>query len=234
MLNVTERTLLKRFHWTWYNALKDTIDSGEFRNCTKAIQEERKKGIEIFPVKENVFNCFQLDMNNIRGIILGFDPYSNDTANGWAFATKSYRSKSLIKIEQGLQEQFQTKHLLKTNLTDWIKDGVLLLNSALTVRKGEAGSHYEIWKPFIRRVIEKVNLLGKPIFIISMGSKAKWHSDKILGNHFVIDIEHPSRASFEERNWNHGNCFIEANDFLVKHNSYPIKWIITDGNVTKT
>lgn len=225
LLNVTERTLLKRFHWTWYNALKDTIDNGEFRNITKYVQEERKKGIEIYPNKENVFNCFQLDMNNIRGIILAQDPYSNDTAIGYALATKSYRSKSLLKIEKSLQEQFETKHLLKTDLSDWIKQGILLLNSALTVRKGESGSHSDLWKPFIRRIIERVNLLDKSIFIIAMGGKAQSFGNKILDKHCLINVEHPSRATHEERDWIHDNCFIEANLFLTKINSKEIKWI---------
>ncbi len=235
LLTKTERTLLKRFHWTWYNALKDVIDGDELRKVTKTIQEYRVKGDEIFPEKDKVFNCFKLDMNLIRVVLMAQDPYPNDNANGYAFATSNgYCPPSLRKIEDALKREYETTSKLKTDLLDWHKQGVLLLNGALTVRKGEPNSHYDLWCIFMKQVVTQINLLPKPVGVIIAGTKGhKYYGNKFnVTKHHVILVEHPAKAHLEEREWNHQNCFSDVNDFLTQgkvtfsfQDVKPIKWI---------
>lgn len=225
-----EKAILTRLHWSWFNHLRDEINALWFSDLlTKINGEERNKYI-VYPDKTQVFRAFETDINKIRVCILAQDPYSNDNSNGLAFATnKSQKPVSLQSIEKAIKEDlhYPDNYVLKNDLLHLVNQGVLLLNSSLTVRKGEPNSHAVYWEKFIQRIMETLNNLPEPIVFILMGAKAA-RFKKYIGNfyHTIYEIEHPARAAYEQRTWEHNNVFNKTNQLLKLTTNNEIKWII--------
>lgn len=225
-----EKAILTRLHWSWFNHLRDEINALWFSDLlTKINGEERNKYI-VYPDKTQVFRAFETDINKIRVCILAQDPYSNDNSNGLAFATnKSQKPVSLQFIEKAIREDigYPDNYVLKNDLLHLVNQGVLLLNSSLTVRKGEPNSHAVYWEKFIQRIMETLNNLPEPIIFILMGAKTA-RFKKYIGNfyHTIYEIEHPARAAYEQRTWEHNNVFNKTNQLLKLTTNNEIKWII--------
>lgn len=220
-LTSTELILLSRFNYSWYNLLRDFFET-QLRKITKEIRTQREKEIEIYPKQEDTFNAFKMPISNIKCVFFGQDSYPNYNANGIAFSSK-VKTPSLEMMNKALSDNIKLDYTLK----HWVKQGVLLLNAGYTVVKGVPNSHVDLWQPFNKEVITVINLLPKPIPILLIGGTAQ----KYLGSkfdvkrHLVINVEHPARASYEERTWNHEDCFNRINDFLRENNEEEIKWI---------
>lgn len=225
-----EKAILTRLHWSWFNHLRDEINSTWFSDLLTKINGDERNKYVVYPSKENVFKSFETDISKIRVCILAQDPYSNDNANGFAFATnKSQKPVSLQLIEKAIREDFSypDNYVLKDDLLHLVNQGILLLNSSLTVRKGEPNSHAVYWEKFIQRVIETLNGLPEPIVFILMGAKAAKFK-KYIGNfyHTIYEIEHPARAAYEQRSWEHNNVFNKTNQLLKLTTNNEIKWIL--------
>lgn len=224
-----EKAILNRLHWSWFNHLRDEINSTWFSDLLTKINGEERSKYVVYPDKSVVFRAFETDISKTRVVILGQDCYSNDNANGIAFATnKSSKPVSLQFIEKAIKEDlnYPDNYVLKNDLLHLVNQGVLLLNSSLTVRKGEPNSHAIYWEKFIQRVIETLNNLPEPIVFILMGAKAA-RFKKYIGNfyHTIYEIEHPARAAYEQRTWEHNNVFNKTNKLLQLTTNNEIKWI---------
>lgn len=225
-----EKAILTRLHWSWFNLLRDEINALWFSDLLTKINGEERSKYVVYPDKTQVFRAFETDINKIRVCILAQDPYSNDNSNGLAFATnKSQKPVSLQFIEKAIREDigYPDNYVLKNDLLHLVNQGVLLLNSSLTVRKGEPNSHAVYWEKFIQRIMETLNNLPEPIVFILMGAKAAKFK-KYIGNfyHTVHEIEHPARAAYEQRPWEHDNVFNKTNKLLQLTTNREIKWII--------
>lgn len=225
-----EKAILTRLHWSWFNHLRDEINALWFSDLLTKINGEERNKYVVYPSKENTFKAFETDISKIRVVILGQDPYPNDNSNGIAFATnKSSKPVSLQFIEKAIKEDlnYPDNYILKNDLLHLVNQGVLLLNSSLTVRKGEPNSHAVYWEKFIQRVIETLNGLPEPIVFILMGAKAA-RFKKYIGNfyHTIYEIEHPARAAYEQRTWEHNNVFNKTNKLLQLTTNNKIKWIL--------
>jgi uracil-DNA glycosylase len=140
---------------------------------------------------------------------------------------------SMKKIQDAYDAQFPSHFntkLMNGNLEDWAKEGVLLLNAALTVRKGEPKSHLKHWNPFTIEVIKILNRrsqelynLPPPIFML-WGNFA--HQYEILLSDEIprIKIEHPAAAIYAKRQWRHNNCFLDTNAKLKELGVEPVNW----------
>lgn len=224
-----EKAILTRLHWSWFNHLRDEINAIWFSDLLTKINGDERNKYVVYPSKENVFKSFETDISKIRVCILAQDPYSNDNANGIAFATnKSQKPVSLQFIEKAIREDlnYPDNYVLKNDLLHLVNQGVLLLNSSLTVRKGEPNSHAVYWEKFMQRVIETLDGLPEPIVFILMGAKAAKFK-KYIGNfyHTIYEIEHPARAAYEQRSWEHNNIFNKTNQLLKLTTNNEIKWI---------
>ncbi len=231
-LTSTERKLLQRFHWTWYNMMKDTIESNILRGITKEVRERREAGEAIFPSQENTFRAFRIDADAVRVVMLGQDPYPHNSANGLMFSS-SDMTASLEKIQGGLRNQFERPTgELKTDLLHWQQQGIMLLNGALTVRKGEPNSHTDLWKPFIAETIRRINLFNQPVVFLLFGARVKTNFENLIdkGRHEVICVEHPAKASYDNRDWHYSDCFNRIDEFLDNRNERKINWF---GDVSK-
>jgi uracil-DNA glycosylase len=150
-----------------------------------------------------------------------------------AFDCGKSLTPSMKKIQEGYDTQVPSNFnidLMNGNLESWAKEGVLLLNAALTVRKGEPGSHLKHWHPFMVEVIGALNRrsqepynLPPPIFLL-WGNFA--HQYEILLSDEIprIKIEHPAASIYAKRPWRHNNCFLDTNAKLKELGVEPINW----------
>ena len=183
----------------WLNKLTPLLDSKEMDNIFAELSI-RKKTTKIFPNQEDIFNAFKLPFDNIRVVILGQDPYHNDgDANGYAFATNNKKCPpSLRNIFKEIEDDVYNGLDLNRNpkdftLKSWVKQGVLLLNTALTVEEGKPGSHTHLWTKFTIEVIKILSKETTALVFMLWGKKAQLYKTYIDENfHYVLEAAHPS------------------------------------------
>jgi uracil-DNA glycosylase len=208
---------------SWIPLLKPIIESEEFDNVIAHIKE-RKKVTEVYPDSDDFLNAFKYcSYDKCKVIILGQDPYHNKgTAHGLAFSTnrKGYSPPSLRNIYAELGEEYNDFFLNPTHdLTSWAEQGVLLLNTALTVEQSNAGSHMELWKPITTKIIRAIandaDRNEKPVIFLLWGNHAKEYSQitKIYNNVTTLEAAHPSPFSAHKGFFGCGH-FKQTNDII--------------------
>ncbi|MDO5015317.1 MAG: uracil-DNA glycosylase [Clostridia bacterium] len=183
----------------------------------------------IYPDMFDIFNALRwTDLKDVKVVILGQDPYHDENqAHGLAFSVKPEVAlppslKNIYKeIESDLGVQMPKCGYLKS----WAEQGVLLLNTVLTVVAHRAGSHQNMgWEIFTNHIIEKVAAEDRPIVFILWGNKAKEKMEKIKNpSHLIISSAHPSPLS-ASRGFFGSRPFSKTNDFLIANNIEPIDW----------
>ena len=201
-----------------------------FKNLTKFIDEEYINKT-IFPVRENVMNSMKYTpLKNVKVVIVGQDPYHGEgEAHGLSFSVNLGIKvpPSLVNIYKELHRDLGTYIPNNGYLLKWAKQGVLLLNSVLTVVKDTPGSHRgKGWEIFTDEVIKTVNDKTTPVVFLLWGNYAK-EKKKLITNpiHLVLESSHPS--PFSVRNGFDGcSHFSKTNNFLSQNNIEPIDWQI--------
>ena len=183
----------------------------------------------IFPPRQNIFRALNLcDYEDVKVVILGQDPYHGvGEAHGFAFSTLSSKlPPSLKNIYKELYDDLGIeKDYNNGDLTPWVKQGVMLLNTGLTVEKDKPNSHKNLgWHEFTDVVIQKLNEKNEPVVFILWGNNAR-EKKKFITNpkHLIIESAHPS--PFSAYNGFFGSKpFSRTNEFLKKNNMEEIKW----------
>ena len=215
----------------WDNVLKNIYDGEYFRPLLLKVQNEYKNKV-IFPPKHEVFNAFRLTpFANVKVVIVGQDPYHGvGEANGLAFSVNDgiKLPPSLQNIYKELNSDLNIPISTKGDLTCWAKEGVLLLNTVLTVEKDRPASHKNLgWENFTDAIIKKINEKDTPVVFILWGNFAKSKKNLITNpKHLIIESSHPSPFScnygfFGSRPFSRTNKFLRENnikeiDFTVK------------------
>ena len=214
----------------WDNILKDEFNKDYFKKLMLTIRDEYNKKI-IFPRKDEVFKAFRYTpYQNVKVVILGQDPYHGDgEAEGLSFSVpKNIKiPPSLINIYKELHNDLGITPPNHGNLSSWAKEGVLLLNSVLTVIKDHAASHEGLgWETFTDNVIKLINEKDTPVVFILWGRFAR-SKKKLIDNpiHLVIESAHPSPLSAYNGFFN-SHPFSKTNDFLISKGIRPINWEI--------
>ncbi len=213
---------------SWGEVLKDEFASVYFNNIQVFLMEDKLKYI-IYPNGANIFTALNLTpLPCVKVVILGQDPYHGEgQAHGLSFSVPDgvRVPPSLKNIFKELSEDIGVKIPESGNLEKWAKQGVLLLNSTLTVRKGDAGSHQgKGWEIFTDQVIKSISDLRSGIVFLLWGKFAQAKINLIdTSKHFVLTSPHPSPLSVY-----HGfyGCkhFSKANSILVENGLQPIDW----------
>lgn len=212
----------------WYEKLKDEFDKPYFKNLQKFLDEEYAN-YTIYPKVENIFNALNLvKFNDVKVVILGQDPYHEpNQAHGLAFSVEGnvLLPPSLQNIFKEISNDLNIEQSKDGNLERWAKQGVLLLNTVLTVRKGQANSHKDKgWEQLTSRIIELLNKRETPIVFLLWGSQAKKIGEKLNNkNHLILTSVHPSPLSAYNGFF---GCkhFSKANEFLQKNGLEKIDW----------
>ena len=195
----------------------------------KVLQEYRT--VKVFPPADDIFNAFHLTpLSEVKVVILGQDPYHNDgQAHGLCFSVQPGTDipPSLVNIFQELQNDLGCYIPNNGYLEKWAKQGVLLLNTVLTVRAHQANSHRGIgWEQFTDAVIRILNEQDRPIVFLLWGSPARAKKAMLNNpNHLVLEAPHPSPLS-AYRGFFGCRHFSRTNQFLEAHGIAPVDWQI--------
>jgi len=195
------------------------------------LKEELISGKTIYPPKKEIFKAFELTApENTKVIILGQDPYHNfNQANGLCFSVneKQLLPPSLKNIFKELEDDLGIKNYEHGDLSSWAKQGVLLMNTSLTVEKGKPGSHLKFgWEQLTDQVIRSFNKKKKIVFMLWGKSAAKKKKLIDEDKHFILEASHPSPLSCHKGFFG-CNHFSRCNNFLKTSGKEEINWQIT-------
>lgn len=211
----------------WDKILIKETKKDYFKNIISFIDKEYNEKT-IYPKKENIFRALKLtSYNNVNVVILGQDPYHGENeANGLCFSVNNGIKipPSLQNIFKELQNDLKIKRS-NTDLSDWANQGVLLLNTVLTVEKDNAFSHRNKgWEIFTDKIIECLNEKDNPVVFILWGNAAR-SKKKLITNkkHMIIESSHPSPLSYY-RGFEGSKPFSKANKLLKSVNKKEISW----------
>ena len=216
----------------WDNLLKSEYTKEYFLNLEKFVSNEYKTKT-IYPKMSEIFKAFQeTPYDKVKVVIIGQDPYHGENeAEGLSFSVKKGIAKppSLINIFTELRDDLGYKIPNNGSLEPWAIEGVLLLNSTLTVVKDTPKSHSNKgWEIFTDEVIKIINKKTTPVVFILWGSDARSKKSLITNKiHSIIESPHPSPLS-AYRGFFGSKPFSKANNFLIKNNIQPVNWEIKD------
>lgn len=212
---------------SWYSILKDEFAKDYFLSLQKFLNSEYSNHT-IFPKEENIFKALNLvPIDRVKVVIIGQDPYHEPgQAQGMSFSVPENFPfpPSLINIFKEIETDLNIKCKNSGDLTRWAKQGVLLLNTVLTVRKGFANSHKDKgWEKLTSKIIEILGKKKDPIVFMLWGSYAQSFAPLIEKQHLILKAPHPSPLS-AYRGFFGCKHFSKCNEFLVKNNKEPIDW----------
>lgn len=221
---------MKFFNNGWDSALEDEFEKPYFKELLEKVDEEYSK-YKVYPPRGKIFaaltNC---DINDIKVVILGQDPYHEEgQAHGMCFSVLPGVEvpPSLKNIYKEIQAEYGFAPPNHGYLMSWAKQGILLLNTTLTVREHQANSHSTYgWQKFTDRVIQEVNKKEEPVVFLLWGRNAISKQKFIDENkHYVLTSAHPSPLSAYQGFLGNGH-FKKANDFLKMQGKTEINWKI--------
>jgi len=214
---------------SWKNELSEEFDKPYFHELMAFVADEYLK-TTCFPPKPQIFAAFKAcPFNKVKVVIIGQDPYHGESqAHGLCFSVNTGVAypPSLRNIFEEIRNETGKRVPDSGNLERWAAQGVLLLNSVLTVRKGDAGSHQNRgWEIFTDAVIKMISAEKTNVVFMLWGGYAKKKGAVVDQNkHLVLESGHPSPLSANRGHWFGNNHFILANDYLRANDKQEILW----------
>lgn len=211
----------------WFNLLKDEFEKDYYKKLSLFLENEYKTKT-IYPKPENVFNSINhVKFDDVKVVIIGQDPYHEPgQAHGLSFSVENgvELPPSLVNIFKEIENEYGFKNT-NGNLTCWANQGVLLLNSVLTVEKGRANSHKDKgWENITKKIISLLNERKEPIVFLLWGRSAQNIGELVTNPwHLKLKSVHPSPLSAYAGFFG-CNHFKLANQFLKEHGKTEIDW----------
>ena len=212
----------------WDEALAPLFQDENYQKIREFLKREYTHHV-VYPDMYDIYNCFKLTpLPQVKAVILGQDPYHNEgQAHGLCFSVQEGvpMPPSLVNIFKELHDELGCTLPRSGNLTKWAKEGVLLLNTALTVRAHQANSHKDCgWTWFTDNVIRIVSERREHVVFILWGANARSKKPLIdARRHLVLECAHPSPLSAYNGFFGCGH-FKKANAYLIAHGEAPIDW----------
>ena len=215
---------------TWHDVLAEEKQQPYFINILSAVAEARAAGVTVYPPQKDVFNAFRFtELGNVKVVILGQDPYHGpNQAHGLSFSVLPGINPppSLVNMYKELEASIpgftRPKH---GYLESWARQGVLLLNTVLTVEAGQAHSHAKLgWETFTDKVIALINQHCEGVVFLLWGAHAQ-KKGRIIDRqrHHVLAAPHPSPLSAHRGFLGCGH-FLQTNQYLTERGDSPIDW----------
>lgn len=214
---------------TWKDAVGEEKLKPYFQQILQKVHRERLAGKVIYPPQNEVFSAFSLtEFGQVKVVILGQDPYHGpNQAHGLSFSVKPNITPppSLMNIYKELEQDVGFQIPSHGYLIEWAKQGVLMLNTVLTVEQGKAHSHAQFgWETFTDKVIEQINQYRNNVVFLLWGSHAQKKGQFIdRTRHCVLTAPHPSPLS-AYRGFLGCKHFSQANRYLIEHHLVEINW----------
>lgn len=223
------------FHSSWEFKIKPFIESEECNNIYKFLKSESQKGKRLAPVSTDTYKAFQLTpLNEVVVIVLGMCPY-HTTKNSMIVADGLALGCSNTKELQPSLEQFYNAiekdvyggmcldGFKSSDVSFLSKQGVLMLNAALTTEIGKAGAHMEIWAPFTTYLFKNIfNYMDVPI--IMLGKEAQKYGQYITNQEMLFPLSHPASASYKKTDWDSEGVFKKVTEIIKNTNGQTIEW----------
>ena len=212
----------------WYSILEDYLVSEDYLSLMSRIESESNEYC-IYPESSDIFRALVLTKpSKVKVVMIGQDPYHGPKqANGLAFSVSSgvKLPPSLKNIFKELAQDLGTDLRQEGDLSDWARQGILLLNRVLTVRAGQAGSHQNLgWEEFTQEIVKQINQNANPVIFVLWGKSAQTLEPFInLDRHSVIKSVHPSPLS-AYRGFFGSKPFSHINSKLKATGQDPIAW----------
>jgi len=217
-------------HSSWHSLFELESEKDYFKNLMVHVDEEYQNQV-CFPPKELIFNAFnQFAIEDLKVVIIGQDPYHGEgEANGLCFSVNDGVAipPSLKNIFTEINSEYDRVFFPTSgNLEAWAKQGILLLNAGLTVRKDLANSHKHLkWNVFTDNVIHYISENTENVVFLLWGSFAHKKGSKIdREKHLVLETGHPSPLSANRGFWFGNNHFMETNSYLKSVGKKEIEW----------
>ena len=220
----------------WDIILKDEFQKKSFKKLMQIITNERK-GYAVFPSEDKVFTSFKLSsFSKTKIVIIGQDPYhGKGQAHGLSFSVPNgvKTPPSLCNIFKELHADLNIPISSNGGLIPWAEQGILLLNTTLTVREKEAGSHQNLgWEDFTDAVISKLSSKKNGLIFMLWGAFAQKKTSLINDKeHHVLKASHPSPLS-AYRGFLGCKHFSKTNEILIQNNQKPINWNLCSDSLT--
>jgi uracil-DNA glycosylase len=212
----------------WGDSLKTFVLSSDMDKILERLLEEARDNKRFVPQMKDVFRAFELcPFEQVNVVIMGQDPYPYpDVPDGIAFSCskKGKVEASLGLIFESIKETIDPVYYPDPDLSRWSKQGVLLLNSALTTTIFKPGSHYLLWSPFIVSVLDSLIWNRQDIIYVFMGKKAQEYADLVPNNTLKLLVSHPASAAYEKKPWDCEDLWNKVNTQLEKLNKPKIQW----------
>jgi uracil-DNA glycosylase len=215
--------------YTWLYSLEHEFRRASYRRLCEKIEQDLSKGVDIYPYKWNIFRALDsCPPYAVKAVILGQDPYhAPGVATGYSFGTMSNAKvlpASLKNIFRALKIDLRIENK-SGELDTWANQGVLLLNTVLTVERGRPLSHENIgWESVTDGILKILNEGERPIAFCLWGKKAQEKKKLITSKkHLIIESSHPSPQSAHQGFLFH-KPFSQINRFCQKNGYYPINW----------
>lgn len=221
--------LLSLFPAAWVPCLSEQTQTVILPNLAAFLERECQDQI-VYPPKSQWFSAFEaLTPDQVKIVIIGQDPYHGpNQGNGLAFSVNEGIKipPSLMNIYKELQSDLGIVPAKTGNLAPWVQQGILLMNTVLTVRASAANSHKNKgWEAVTDDIINCLGARPNPVVFVLWGANAQRFKEKIGQQHYIIESAHPSPLS-AYRGFLGSQPFSQINDWLTKNNSKPINWML--------
>ena len=216
----------------WLDIIGQELNKPYYKDLYEFVLSEYKN-YKVYPNSDDIFNAFHFTQaKDVKAVILGQDPYHNEgQAHGLCFSVKPGVDipPSLVNIYKELQDDLGYKVPNNGYLEKWARQGVLMLNTVLSVRAHQANSHKgRGWEKFTDTVIKAINKQDRPIVFILWGASARRKASMLNNpNHLILEAPHPSPLS-AYRGFFASKPFSKTNMFLEENGTRPIDWKIED------
>jgi len=214
----------------WSRIFKSFIFSSEFTDILTKLYELSVNDKRFTPTLKQVFRAFEeCPYDDLKVVFIGQDPYPQlGVADGISFScgntNKVQPSLRYIfeEIERTVYQEFPSYQ--DPDLSRWSKQGILMLNTALTVEVGKIGSHYDIWKPFTAYLLDWLNNYNTGLIYVYMGKKAEEWSELTNDNNYKFTVKHPASAAYNGSKWNSDDIFNKISKLVEENNGQKITW----------
>jgi len=232
---IQEKLIEKLQPTGWANFLKGYLKSSDFELLIEFLVNENQEGRRFTPALKQIFRAFEeCSLDNTKVVIIGQDPYPQPTvADGIAFSCSNTNKPevSLRYIMGAIEDtvSFEERDVLNEetqfDLVRWSRQGVLVLNSALTTEVGKTSKHVEQWKPFMNYLIDMLNFQRSGLVWALMGKQAQSFDSLIGEHHTILKCTHPAYASYMKvSKWDCNNVFNKVNAQLAEYKKDKILW----------
>lgn len=229
----------QQFHPSWHAKMQPFIESEECDKIYAFLKAESKRGKKIAPQSMHLWRCFkETSLDDLKVVMVGMAPYhtfKNDLpiADGLLMgcSVTNQLQPSLQQFYDAIEREFYNglnlSYMPNPDVSYLAKQGVLMLNASLSVELNKAGSHLDIWEPFIKYLFEEIlNVTGVPVIFLGKDAAKYKKYTGIFCHNFVIS--HPASAAYKGAEWDTEGVFVKVNRLLEENNGFSVAWLDMD------